>query len=235
MELFAVADRLVHVNLAEGVEDSFRWRWEKDNSYSARSCYEGMFGARVDMAGALQIWKSRAPPNCRMFMWLAARNRCWTADRLSRRGLPHPVSCPCDQGSETLDHLLMGCVLAREVWAVFLRLWTIRSPRPQPRFPLPTTTRACRLARARRPTIAAAGDEDHGAVAARHLKSGQSQIDPRTAIGPHQTTTIAAIEVRARRPGIRTPATRHPHAGDPASAPWAEMYGRQRGIRGRRR
>jgi hypothetical protein len=73
-ELFEVADRLEHVNLVEGVEDGFRWRWENDNSYSARSCYEAMFGARVSMAGALQVWKSRAPSNCRVFMWLAARN-----------------------------------------------------------------------------------------------------------------------------------------------------------------
>jgi hypothetical protein len=123
LELLGVADRLVHVTLVEGVVDSFRWRWENNNSYFARSCYEGMFRAREDMAGALQIWKSRTPPNCRMFMWLAARNRCWTADMLSQRGLPHPASCPfCDQGGKTLDHLLMGCVLVCEVWAAFLRL-----------------------------------------------------------------------------------------------------------------
>jgi hypothetical protein len=123
-ELFEVADRLVHVNLAEGVEDSFRWRWESNNSYSARSCYEAMFRAREDMAGALQIWKSRAPPNCRVFIWRAARNRCWTAYRLSRHGLPHPASYPfCDQVGETLDHLLMGYVLAREVWATFPCPW----------------------------------------------------------------------------------------------------------------
>lgn len=133
MELLDVADRLVHVTLVEGVEDSFRWRWENNNSYSVRSCYEGMFGAREDMASALQIWKSRAPSNCRVFMWLAARNRCWTTDRLSRCGLPHPASCPfCDQGGETLDHLLMGCVLAREVWSVFLRLWGMLHWMPQP-------------------------------------------------------------------------------------------------------
>ncbi|KAM0911172.1 hypothetical protein ACQ4PT_013675 [Festuca glaucescens] len=51
-ELLEVADRLVNINLAEGVEDSFRWGWESNNSYSARSCYGAMFGARVDMAGA---------------------------------------------------------------------------------------------------------------------------------------------------------------------------------------
>jgi hypothetical protein len=127
-----VADRLVHVDLAEGVEDNFRWRWESNHSYSARSCYEGMFGAREDMAGALQIWKL-PPPNCRVFMWLAARNRCWTADRLSRRGLSHSASFPfCDQVGETLDHLLMGCVLACEVCATFLRPWAKLHWMPQP-------------------------------------------------------------------------------------------------------
>ena len=24
------------------------------------------------------------------FLWLVAHDRCWTADRLARRGLPHP-------------------------------------------------------------------------------------------------------------------------------------------------
>ncbi|KAK1647146.1 hypothetical protein QYE76_064951 [Lolium multiflorum] len=52
---------------------------------------------------------------------------------LSWCGLPHPASCPfCDQGGETLDHLLMGCVLTREVWAVFLRLWGKLRWMPQP-------------------------------------------------------------------------------------------------------
>jgi hypothetical protein len=123
-ELFLLADRLAGVALDEGVEDAFRWRWEHDHCYSARSCYRAMFGARVEMAGAVQIWRSRAPPNCRVFLWLAAKNRCWTADRLSRRGLPHPATCPfCDQEAETRDHLLLGCVLTRQVWATCLRWW----------------------------------------------------------------------------------------------------------------
>ncbi|KAM0878408.1 hypothetical protein ACQ4PT_034897 [Festuca glaucescens] len=123
-ELFEVADRMVDVALHEGVEDTFRWDWEKDYSYSARSGYRAMFGARVEMTRALQIWRSRAPPNCRVFLWLATRNRCWIADRLSRCGLPHPAACPfCDQVGKSLDHLMMGCVLTREVWATCLRSW----------------------------------------------------------------------------------------------------------------
>jgi hypothetical protein len=42
----------------------------------------------------------------------------WTADRLQRRGLPHPAACPlCDQEPESIQHLLLGCVVTHEVWA----------------------------------------------------------------------------------------------------------------------
>jgi hypothetical protein len=52
-----------------------------------------------------------------MFLWLAIRNRCWTADRLAKRGLSHPDKCPlCDQLDETIQHLLTTCVVARQVW-----------------------------------------------------------------------------------------------------------------------
>jgi hypothetical protein len=76
------------------------------------------------MAGALQVWKSRAPAKCRFFLWLALRDRCWATDRIERRGLPRPQACPfCDQVQESISHLLLGCVLARTVWAACLRWW----------------------------------------------------------------------------------------------------------------
>ena len=54
----------------------------------------------------------------------ALTNRCWTSNRLQRRQLPHPSACPfCDQAPETLDHLLLRCVLARQVWAKIMNTW----------------------------------------------------------------------------------------------------------------
>lgn len=64
-----------------------------------------------------RIWKSWAPSKCRFFMWLAAHNQCWTADRLSRRGLSHNEKCIlCDQEEETMNHLLLSCVFSKEFW-----------------------------------------------------------------------------------------------------------------------
>jgi Ser/Thr protein kinase RdoA (MazF antagonist) len=46
------------------------------------------------------------------------------ADRLRQYGLQHLASCPlCDQEPETLRHLLLGRVVAREVWPWALRRW----------------------------------------------------------------------------------------------------------------
>lgn len=41
---------------------------------------------------------------------------CWTADRLAKRGLPHPEKCAmCDQ-EETVQHILTDCAFARQLW-----------------------------------------------------------------------------------------------------------------------
>ena len=68
---------------------------------------------------AEMTWTSRAPATCKFFTWLALRDRCWTLDRLARRGLPHQDACPlCDQEDETINHVLVTCMFARSTWAV---------------------------------------------------------------------------------------------------------------------
>lgn len=50
-------------------------------------------------------------------MWLVTQNKCWTADKFEKRGLPHPAHCPiCDQKPEMINHLLVGCVFAQVFW-----------------------------------------------------------------------------------------------------------------------
>jgi hypothetical protein len=63
------------------------------------------------------------PRKCKFFLWLAALQRCWTVDSRSaeKRGLPHPERCLfCDQDEESIDHLLVSCVFAREFWCRLL-------------------------------------------------------------------------------------------------------------------
>jgi hypothetical protein len=58
-------------------------------------------------------------------------NRCWTADRLARRGLEHPERCPwCDHEEENMQHLLISCAFARTVWFSVLRMASLQQYAP---------------------------------------------------------------------------------------------------------
>jgi hypothetical protein len=106
------------------VEDAHAWRLSISSQYSAKSAYEAFFIGSTTFRPWERIWKTWAPKTCRFFMWLATHNKCWTTDKLARRGLPHPTRCPhCDQEEETINHLLVLCVFAREFW--FVLLWKV--------------------------------------------------------------------------------------------------------------
>jgi exonuclease III len=133
VEFLKIWDLLSLVELQEGTPDKHIWRISSSGVYSAKSAYEILFQGAVYFRPALRIWKSHAPPKCRFFMWLVAHNRCWTADRLARRGLPHPAKCVlCDQEEEDIQHLMVGCVFARQVWFSLLRRVRLSQLAPQP-------------------------------------------------------------------------------------------------------
>ncbi|GJM86847.1 hypothetical protein PR202_ga02745 [Eleusine coracana subsp. coracana] len=98
--------------------------WKHDNSgiFSSKSAYKLFFNGSITFEPWRHLWKSWAPPKCKMFLWLAIRNKCWTADQIAKRGLDHPVSCVlCDQEEETVQHILVGCVFAREFWYILFQ------------------------------------------------------------------------------------------------------------------
>jgi hypothetical protein len=117
LEYLTLWDMISEVKLQVGVQDKHIWRLSKSGQYNAKSAYDTLFQGAVYFRPFERIWKSWAPPKCHFFMWLVAHNRCSTADRLERRGLPHPDKCPlCDQEEETMQHLLVRCVVARQFW-----------------------------------------------------------------------------------------------------------------------
>lgn len=105
------------VQLDDEVRDTIVWAWESDGNFSTSSAYRAKFWGRQVVPTADFTWKSKAPLRCRFFAWLALQNRCWTSDRLARHGLDHQEACPfCDQEEESINHILLDCVFAKEVW-----------------------------------------------------------------------------------------------------------------------
>lgn len=121
-EYFALWNRVAGITLDETRQDGVVWCWETNGIYSTRSAYAAKFwGREVDQTADF-TWKARAPLRCRFFVWLATQNRCWTSDRLARRGLDHQDSCPlCGQEEESIDHLFIPCGFARQVWAAIFQ------------------------------------------------------------------------------------------------------------------
>ncbi|GJN40508.1 hypothetical protein PR202_gb29730 [Eleusine coracana subsp. coracana] len=115
LEFIKLCDIISDITLQPGVADVHFWRLSSSGQYSASSAYEAQFQGSVQFSPRERIWKTWAPGKCRFFLWLATNNRCWTADRLARRNLPHPERCPfCDQEDKTIHYLLVGCVFARQ-------------------------------------------------------------------------------------------------------------------------
>jgi len=117
IEYINLWELLSNVELQPDVEDTHIWTFSTTGQYTTKSAYEALFIGAIQFGPWERIWPSWAPSKCKFFLWTAAHKRCWTADRLARKGLQHPAACPlCDQAQETIDHLLVSCVFARQLW-----------------------------------------------------------------------------------------------------------------------
>lgn len=103
--------------------DRLHWRLTATGTYTAKSAYLATFHGSASCPAWKLTWKAWAPPRVKFFHWLANLGRCWKADRLARRGLPHPPCCPlCDQAPESIQHLFFECSFSKQVWLEIL-LW----------------------------------------------------------------------------------------------------------------
>ena len=116
------------------LEDVHLWKFESSGLFSTKSAYRAAFFGSTTYEPWKPLWKSWAPGKCKTFIWLAIWNRCWTADQLQKRGLPHLDRCPlCDQEEETVQHILTICVFARQFWFTVLQPMNLVTLVPNPR------------------------------------------------------------------------------------------------------
>lgn len=124
---FRFWEMLENTHLQLDAQDQHIWK------LSSSGIYYVFFARAIRFAPWKQIWKSRVPLWRKIFIWLAVLNHYWTADRLSKWGVPHPVACRlCDQSPETINHLLILCVVLREVWYTVFQKIGLQAISPQP-------------------------------------------------------------------------------------------------------
>lgn len=121
-EFLQLAEVLHEVHLQPDQEDKHVWRMEASGQFSSKSAYHAFFIGSIEFEPWKRLWRTWAPLKVKLFVWLALWNRCWTADRLAKRGLPHSARCVlCDQEMEDMHHRLVGCVFVREAWFQILQ------------------------------------------------------------------------------------------------------------------
>lgn len=98
-------------------EDQHIWKLSVTGQFSTKTAYHAFFLGSIQFEPWKLMRKTWAPGKCKMFVWLAIKNCCWTADRLAKRGLSHMEKCMlCDQEEEHIQHILTTCVFARQFW-----------------------------------------------------------------------------------------------------------------------
>ena len=106
--------------------------WCKTKPCTA-SAYLAFFIGQHSIQGAKLLMKTKALGHYKFFIWLVLHDRCWTAERRKRHNLQDDDSCSaCLQISESISHILIDCVIAREVWSTVLRRWNLNRLTPQP-------------------------------------------------------------------------------------------------------
>lgn len=109
--------------LAMGLD---RWmcNWTSSGSHSTKSMYELTFGRCTGCGWAYWIWTPWALLNF-TFSWLVMHTRCSSWDRLAKRDLLHQATFPLyEQHAEIIEHLLLRCSYAREIWFQIL-FWIV--------------------------------------------------------------------------------------------------------------
>jgi hypothetical protein len=105
--------------------DSIRRRWTADGSHTSKSTYEVQYKGSFCSFNSKAIWSASAEGKHRFFAWLVVQRKILTADKLLARNWPCDPNCAlCEQAPETVPHLILQCVFAREVW-VLVSNWTI--------------------------------------------------------------------------------------------------------------
>ena len=108
------------------------WKLSISGSCTSKLSYDAFFLGTIRFAPWKSVWRTWAPLRCKFFIWLAIKNRHWTANRLTKRGLTHPACPLCDQENEIVQHLLVSCVFACQVWYIILQKLGLASVAPQP-------------------------------------------------------------------------------------------------------
>ncbi|GKB52169.1 RNA-directed DNA polymerase, eukaryota [Tanacetum coccineum] len=121
---------LLETHVSSNQRDRWIWTGDGDGIYSVKC------GRKLIDKGTLCLdtyatrWLKEMPTKVNIFIWRMLLNKLPTRMNLMNRGIT-VQSNQCgiyDTGDETVNHLMLHCDLARDVWALVGRWWTLDFP-----------------------------------------------------------------------------------------------------------
>ncbi|XP_071700491.1 uncharacterized protein [Rutidosis leptorrhynchoides] len=124
---------LIKNNVSLGVGNS-KWQWVLDNSqgYSSRLVSTKIDDIIIEKSGHLQgtMKNNYLPQKIGIFVWRALRGRIPVREELDKRGIDlDSLLCPmCNDFIESVDHVLISCKAATDVWKAIYNWWGSSPP-----------------------------------------------------------------------------------------------------------
>ncbi|KAJ6408732.1 hypothetical protein OIU84_008432 [Salix udensis] len=96
------------------LQDTYKWNGNSTGKFCIRSVWHQLRPTNPKVAGASLLWHAWHIPRFSFILWLAARGRLRTMDKL--HGNSHRVCVLCNGHDENHDHLFFGCSFSSSIW-----------------------------------------------------------------------------------------------------------------------
>ncbi|RVX00840.1 putative ribonuclease H protein [Vitis vinifera] len=107
-------------------EDKMVWTTSRSGVFSVKSLYSTLEPGGSALFPYVGIWRACVPPKVAFFAWEASWGKILTLDQLQRRGYSLANRCfLCLAEAETVDHLLLHCVMTRALWNLLFSLFGV--------------------------------------------------------------------------------------------------------------
>ena len=106
--------------------DRMIWKLSKKGDFNVRSFYDKFRGLLPIIFPWKGIWKVKAPTHVSFFVWTATWEKILTGDNLRYRGFDFVdwyIMCRCN--GESVNHLLLHCGKAFQLWSLVFRSYGI--------------------------------------------------------------------------------------------------------------